>query len=69
MNSLLACQVNGTEMASEIDSEYWRKRAQEIRALAETMRYQESREKMLRIAGECDALAKQPASPLLTGTP
>lgn len=47
----------------QLNAEYWRRRAQEIRALAEQMRYPEPREQMLRLAADCDVLAEKQTDP------
>lgn len=42
-----------------IDADFWRRRAREIRELAEQMRYEAPRREMLRLAAECAALAER----------
>lgn len=43
----------------QLNAEYWRRRAQEIRALADEMRYPQPREQTLHLAAECDSLAEK----------
>ena len=53
----------------ELNGAYWRRRAQEIRALAAQMRYPQPREQMLRLAAECDLLAEKQAAHSSAGRP
>lgn len=57
--------VNGTgsEMSDTYfnDPRHWRERAEETRTKAETFWDEESKQRMLRIAVECDRLADQAA--------
>lgn len=46
-----------------IDTAYWRRRATEIRELAEQMRYDGPRREMFRVAAECAALAERGEQP------
>lgn len=46
-----------------IDAEHWRRRAKEIRELAEQMRYDKPKREMLRVAAECAALAEREGQP------
>lgn len=50
-------------MVPRIDAEHWRRRAQEIRVLADQMRYDGPRREMLRIAAECATLASRDERP------
>lgn len=45
-------------MGAELSPGYWRARAEEARTLADSMRFRESKEALIRIAEEYDCLAK-----------
>jgi len=46
-------------MAGRFTPEYWRNRAEEVRAVAEEMKDPEARERLLRIAADYEHLARR----------